>query len=107
MILVHMDSKSHCDMKSRFRQNQEKNYTLGFFIQGSVLHHCCLFESHSESGREAKERNVCLDCVKRKLRKHLIFTRLPFVTKVSKVNKVLNSRDWHNTVNQPKFKSKK
>ena len=58
-----MDSKSHCDMKSRFRQTQEKNYTLGCFIQSWVLHHCFLFESHSESGREAEGRNVYLGCV--------------------------------------------
>ena len=63
MILVHMDSKSHCDMKSRFRQNQEKNYTLGSFVQGWVLHHCFVFESHSEFGREAEGRNVYLGCV--------------------------------------------
>lgn len=107
MILVHMGSKSHCDMKSRFRQNQEKNYTLGFFVQGWVLHHCCLFESHSEFGREAEGRNVCLDCVKRKMRQCLIFTRLPFGTKVNKANKMLNGRDWHNTANQPWFNSKK
>ena len=54
-----------------------------------------------------REEMCILAVYKRELRQCLIFTRLSFGTKVNKVNKVLNGRDHHKTVNQLQFNSKK
>lgn len=54
MISMHMESKCHCDMKRKLRQNQEKMIPEALSSQVGSLHQGHLSASHSEFGKEAQ-----------------------------------------------------